>query len=145
MVDQEMLQAISKMMDDKMGQQMQEVKGLLAVQKDDTLHEVKDLLAVQKDDTLHEVKDLLAVQKDDTLHEVKGLLASQKTEIAHDTQLLMENYFDPKFNLLAEDMQIIKEKLEALDDPEVVDTRLTALEAMVKKINRELKELKKVQ
>lgn len=59
--------------------------------------------------------------------------------------IMMENYFDPKFNLLAENQQIMMEKLNGLDELEVLDTRVSALEAMVKKINRELKELKQAQ
>lgn len=72
-------------------------------------------------------------------------LATQKAEISHETQLMMENVFMPRFNLLAENQQIILEKLKGLDDLEVMDTRITALEAMVKKINRELKEFKQAQ
>ncbi len=41
-------------------------------------------------------------------------MAVQKTEIIHKTQLLIENHFDPKFNLLAENQQIIMEKLKKL-------------------------------
>ena len=37
------------------------------------------------------------------------------------------------------------EKLERLDDMEVMDTRITALEAMVKKLNRDVEKLKKAQ
>ena len=104
MVDQEMLQAISEMMDQKM-----------------------------------------AAQKAEITQDTQHMLTAQKSEIAHETQLMMENYFDPKFNLLAENQQIMMEKLQTLDDLEVMDTRITALEAMVKKINRELKELKQAQ
>lgn len=50
-----------------------------------------------------------------------------------------------RFNLLAENQQIMLEKLERLDDMEVMDTRITALEAMVKKLNREMEKLKKAQ
>lgn len=104
MIDQETLQAIGKMMDQK--------------------------LAVQKAEITHETQTMLAVQKD---------------AITHEAQLMMENYFGPKFDLLAENQQLIMEKLKGLDDLEVMDTRITALEAMVKKINRELKELKQAQ
>ena len=50
-----------------------------------------------------------------------------------------------RFNLLAENQQIMLEKLDRLDDMEVMDTRITALEAMVKKLNREMEKLKKAQ
>ena len=51
----------------------------------------------------------------------------------------------PRFNLLAENQAIMMEKLERLDDMEVMDTRITALEAMVKKLNREMQQLKRAQ
>ena len=58
---------------------------------------------------------------------------------------MIENFFVPKFNLLAENQQIMMERFAKPEDLEVLDTRVSALEAMVKKINRELKELKKAQ
>ena len=60
-------------------------------------------------------------------------------------KLLLDTEVTPRFNLLAEGQQAILEKLERLDDMEVMDTRITALEAMVKKLNREMEKLKKAQ
>ncbi|MCD8004683.1 MAG: hypothetical protein LUE91_03390 [Oscillospiraceae bacterium] len=50
-----------------------------------------------------------------------------------------------QFALLAENQQIMMEKLERLDDMEVMDTRITALEAMVKKLNRDVEKLRRAQ
>lgn len=104
MIDQEMLQAVGKLMDDKLDAQRKEIKSDLKEQKSEIMQEVSQQL-----------------------------------------NLMVENYFDPRFNLLAEQLQTVTEKLAQLDDLEVMDTRITALEAMVKKINRELKELKKAE
>lgn len=60
-------------------------------------------------------------------------------------KLLLDTEVTPRFNLLAEGQQAILEKLERLDDMEVMDTRITALEAMVKKLSREMEKLKKAQ
>lgn len=103
-IDQEMLQAVSKLMDDKLDAQRKEIKSDLKEQKSEIMQEVSQQL-----------------------------------------NLMIENYFDPRFNLLGEQLQAVTEKLAQLDDLEVMDTRITALEAMVKKINRELKELKKAE
>lgn len=70
-------------------------------------------------------------------------LAEARQEIMRGVSALMELEFRPQFSLLAEGQQLIREKLEPLDDLEVLDTRVSALEAMVKKINRELTQLKK--
>lgn len=60
-------------------------------------------------------------------------------------KLLLDTEVTTRFNLLAEGQQTILEKLERLDDMEVIDTRITALEAMVKKLHREMEKLKKAQ
>lgn len=76
-------------------------------------------------------------------------LEKQKQEILDEStrrmKLLLDSEVTTRFNLLAEGQQTILEKLERLDDMEVIDTRITALEAMVKKLNREMEKLKKAQ
>lgn len=72
-------------------------------------------------------------------------LEKQKQDIMHDVKVLLGTEVTTRFNLLAEGQQTILEKLEHLDDMEVMDTRITALEAMVKKLNREMEKLKKAQ
>ena len=72
-------------------------------------------------------------------------LEKQKQDIMHDVKVLLDTEVTTRFNLLAEGQQTILEKLERLDDIEVMDTRITALEAMVKKLNREMEKLKKAQ
>lgn len=76
-------------------------------------------------------------------------LEKQKQEILDEgtrrMKLLLDTEVTTRFNLLAEGQQTILEKLEHLDDMEVMDTRITALEAMVKKLNREMEKLKKAQ
>ena len=76
-------------------------------------------------------------------------LENQKQEILDESarrmKLLLDTEVTTRFNLLAEGQQTILEKLERQDDMEVMDTRITALEAMVKKLNREMEKLKKAQ
>lgn len=72
-------------------------------------------------------------------------LEKQKQDIMHDVKVLLDTEVTTRFNLLAEGQQTILEKLEHLDDMEVMDTRITALEAMGKKLNREMEKLKKAQ
>ena len=121
MLDEKDLQAIAQLMDAK--------------------------LAHQKQDIMSETKGLLAQQKQEIMSETKGLLAQQKQEILDEstrrTKLLLDTEVTTRFNLLAEGQQTILEKLERLDDMEVMDTRINALEAMVKKLNREMEKLKR--
>lgn len=98
---------------------------------------------------LQAIAQLMEKQKQDIMSETKGLLAQQKQEILDETtqrmKVLLDTEVTPKFNLLAENQSIMMEKLERLDDMEVMDTRITALEAMVKKLNRDVEKLKKAQ
>ena len=57
----------------------------------------------------------------------------------------LDTEIERKINLLAEGQELMLEKLERLDDMEVMDTRITALEAMVKKLNRDIEKLKRAQ
>lgn len=76
------------------------------------------------------------------LQEIRSIVHEENTK---QMNLMIENFFVPQFNLLAENQQIMMERFAKPEDLEVLDTRVSALEAMVKKINRELKELKKAQ
>lgn len=87
-----------------------------------------------------EEKDLQAIRSI-----VKEEVTEAEKRIAKSTVSLMDAEFSQRFSLLAENQQIMLEKLERLDDMEVMDTRITALEAMVKKLNREMEKLKKAQ
>lgn len=76
------------------------------------------------------------------LQEIRSIVQEENTR---QMNLMIENFFTPRFNLLAENQEIMMERFAKPEDLEVLDTRVSALEAMVKKINRELKELKKAQ
>jgi hypothetical protein len=54
----------------------------------------------------------------------------------------MEAEFKPKFDLLAEGQQIILNRIPSKDDLEIMDSRITTLEAIVRKLTREIAELK---
>lgn len=75
----------------------------------------------------------------------KSDLANTEQRIPQNTTALMDAQFSQRFDLLAEGQQIILEKLERLEDMDILDTRISALEAMVKKLNREINQLKKAQ
>ena len=79
------------------------------------------------------------------LQAIQSIFADAEQRITKNTVMMMETKFEKRFNLLAEGQSAILEKLERLDDVEVMDTRITALEAMVKKLNREMEKLKKAQ
>lgn len=85
-----------------------------------------------------EEKILAALEK--MQEDISGL----KTDVSG-IKVRLDVDMEQKFNLLAEGQEIMLEKLERLDDMEVMDTRITALEAMVKKLNRDIEKLKRAQ
>ena len=80
---------------------------------------------------LQAIAQLLAQQKNEIMGEMDVRLAQQKSEIMHEVNLLMESYFDPKFNLLGH------------EEVEEVSDRVDVLEAVVKVHSREIEKLKK--
>lgn len=72
-------------------------------------------------------------------------MAQQKKEIINEVKVLMEADVMPKFNLLADGIKAINEKMipaEAIDE---IEDRLDALEATVRLHSKEIAKLKKAQ
>lgn len=76
---------------------------------------------------------------------IKEEVSSAEQRIAQSTAVVVDAQIKPQFDYLAENQQVILEKLERLDDMEVMETRIAALEAVVKKLNREMDKLKRAQ
>lgn len=86
------------------------------------------------------------------LQGMKAEMADMKTEIRDAEKrmmALMEGYFDPKFNLLADGHDLIIQKMVEQEDlnelREDVENRLDVLEAAVKLHSHEIAKLKKAQ
>ena len=65
-----------------------------------------------------------------------------KKEVTHETMVMMEQYFEPKFNLLAENQQLILEKLDGKVDKEHCETGMSVVAAAVRAHARDIEELK---
>ena len=72
-------------------------------------------------------------------------LLQQKREIIGEVKVLMESYFDPKFNLLAEDVKSIHEKISVAEEAGKVEARVDVLESVVKIHSQEIEKLKRAQ
>lgn len=81
------------------------------------------------------------------LQAISQMLAQQKQdlrqEIMQDVKTLLDSEFTPRFNLLAENQDEILRRVPTEEDEELWNTRLAALEAMVKKHSREIAALRK--
>ena len=92
-------------------------------------------------------KDMTAIASLITASEERmgSKLDETKQDIMQGVAVLMESKFGPRFNLLAEGQQAIREQLPPAEDWEALDARVSALEAMVKKLSREITHLKKAE
>lgn len=74
-------------------------------------------------------------------------LEAQEGRIMHNMKVLLDTEVTTKFNLIAEDLQILHEKVDAIHEIKVdqagMSNRIVALETAVRKLNREVQELKK--
>lgn len=50
-----------------------------------------------------------------TDQELKALMEENNKELLHSMQIIIENVVNPQFNLLADDISIVREKLENLE------------------------------
>ena len=67
----------------------------------------------------------------------------QRKEIMQDVKALLDTDVQTRFNLLAEDLDILKEKLPGAEDLDAMQEQLDLHYAMLKKHTREISDLKK--
>ena len=77
------------------------------------------------------------------LDSIEQRFPQQRKEIMQDVKTLLDSEFTPRFNLLAENQDEILRRVPTEEDEELWNTRLAALEAMVKKHSREIAALRK--
>ena len=81
----------------------------------------KDLQAIAQ---LMDLK--MAQQKKEIIGELDTKMAQQKKEIISEVKVLIEADIQPKFNLLADGLAAVNEKLKILPDPDLMDKPRTA-------------------
>nr|WP_325230057.1 hypothetical protein [uncultured Oscillibacter sp.] len=120
-----------------MNQRMDAMQGDVAALRGEMAALQKDMAALQKD-TAALQKDTAALQKDmvtkEELQQAKG-----------DMMALMEAYFTPKFNLLADQIKLTQEKQAPMEALEQTEDRLDVLEVVVKSHSEDIRRLKKAQ
>lgn len=92
-------------------------------------------------DSLESKVDKLECKVDQQKTELQAEIKASESRM----MALMEGYFEPKFNLLADGQKLIQEKMLPMEALDIVEDRLDVLEAVVKLHSREIKELKKAQ
>lgn len=85
---------------------------------------------------LEAISQMMAQQKQELKTELRQ-------EIMHDMKILLDTDVQTRFNLLAENLDILKEKLLGADDLETLQDQLDLQYAMLRKHTKEIAELKK--
>ena len=83
----------------------------------------------------------LASQKTEILGEIDTKMSSFKQE----TMAMMEAYFDPKFDLLAEGQKTLLETLAPKNRVEQLEEEVDFLKTVIRSLSRDVAELKKAQ
>ena len=119
-----------------------------AVLDERDLQMIAKLLGDQKKEIMEETSRMMEAQRAESAR----MLADQKTEIMHEVVALMEVEVRPKFDLLAEKMDLLAEKFLPPEEVEDLDSRVDVLEAVTRRnvreigrISKELEDLKRAQ
>lgn len=141
MLDKQDLQAIKELIDTS-------VNSAVAASEERTRAEIRSTEERMKsymDSSIAASEERTSAEIRSTEERLDKKFDRMRGELLQDVTALMESEFRPQFNLLAENQQLILEKLAPLDEIELLDARVTTLEVMVKKLGREVAELKKAQ
>ena len=133
MLDEKDLLAISQLLDQKLEEKLEQK---LEEKLEQKLEEKLDQKLEEKlDQKLEEKLDQkLAQQKEEIL-----------TEATHRMKVLLDAEVKPMFNLLAEDISIIREKMIPESRIEALEDDVSVLKSSVRRINQDIRELKQAQ
>lgn len=103
----------------------------------------KDLQAIAKlmDEKISASESRTADRADRQSQELQGNIRDSESRLL----AMMEAYFGPKFDLLADGQKLIREQMVTRDDLADLESRLDVLEAVTRRNVREIDKLKKAQ
>ena len=127
-----------------MNQRMDAMQGDVAALRGEMAALQKDMAALQKD-TAALQKDTAALQKDTAALQKDMVTKEELQQAKGDMMALMEAYFTPKFNLLADQIKLTQEKQAPMEALEQTEDRLDVLEVVVKSHSEDIRRLKKAQ
>lgn len=84
-----------------------------------------------------------AIIKEETSSAIKEEAVSLRRDIMHDTVVLMDAEFKPRFDLLSEELEIIKDRLPVADILDELQDELAAYRLTLRKHGREIQALQK--
>ena len=146
MLEAQDLQAITQVMLQAMEQQkrgiVQEIKGFVAEEIAASEQRMTQQITAVVDEKIAASEQRMTQRITAVVDEK---IAASEQRITKNSVAMMEAYFNPKFNLLAEGQQAIREKVEALKEIRTLSDRVDVLEVVVQTHSREMANLKKAQ
>ena len=126
---------------DAMQEDMSALKAASSTKED--IAALKSEMATKKD--LQQVRSEMTTKED--LQQVRSEMATKEDlqQAKGEMMVLMEAYFEPKFDLMAEQIKLIQEKQIPIEAMDRVEDRLDVAEAAIKSCFREIRNLKKAQ
>ena len=126
MLDERDLQAIAQIMDEKISASESRMKEEIGAR----------------------MKEEISASESRMKEEISASESRMKEEISASESrmmVLMESYFEPKFNLLADGQALIREKMLPAEALSAAEDRIDVLEAVVRLHSGEIEKLKKAQ
>lgn len=88
------------------------------------------------------VDESIAASEQRTDEKLAAMEQRIKKDVSQETMVMMEQYFQPKFQLLAENQQLILEKLNGKVDKEDCQNSMSVVAAAIRTHSRDIDELK---
>lgn len=88
------------------------------------------------------VDESIATSEQRTDEKLAAMEQRIKKDVSQETMVMMEQYFQPKFQLLAENQQLILEKLNGKVDKEDCQNSMSVVAAAIRTHSRDIDELK---
>ena len=141
MLDEKDLQAIAKLISDSESRMISRMTEEIAASE--------ARMTASMDEKLSASEARMTASMDEKLSASEARLKTcvdEKVSAAQShTLALMEAYFDPKFKLMGEKIDLLEEKMVTFEDLEDIESRLDVLEAITRRNVREIDKLKKAQ
>lgn len=132
---------------------LQLLRGLFQEQRQGIMEDVQAMmdtkLQEQRQSIMEDVRAMMDTKfQEQTKHLEERMderLQAQRQDIMHDVRILMESYFNPKFNLLADEIQVIREILIPKERIERVEADIQVLKAAFRTLSEDVQRLKQAQ
>lgn len=138
MLSKEDLQAIAELMDVKLSQQKQDIM-------QDVQQEIQKSEKRVMQGTAELVDEKIQESEKRIMQNVQQEIKESEKRIMQGAAALIDAEVRPMFNSLADEVSIIREKVESFESVDTLQDDIFALKAVVKQHTREINQLKKAQ